>query len=102
MRSANSATNAPAAIDEVKRPMNSTWNSAETGEPAPVKPARCLGLGASCQLSRAVNINAAYEFLWAGDMPVTQGTDASLRGRVSGSYNDGWLSFATVNRTWKF
>ena len=61
-----------------------------------------FGLGASYQLSRAVNINAAYEFLWAGDMPVTQGSYTSQRGLVSGSFNDAWFSFATVNLTWKF
>ena len=60
-----------------------------------------FGLGASYQLSRAVNVNAAYELLWAGNMAVTQGSDASARGRVSGSYNDAWFSFFTLNLTWK-
>jgi long-chain fatty acid transport protein len=61
-----------------------------------------FGVGASYQLSRAININAAYEFLWAGNMAVTQGSDTSSRGRVSGSYNNAWFSFATLNLTWKF
>jgi long-chain fatty acid transport protein len=69
---------------------------------APMGQAWRFGLGASYQLSRAVNINAAYEFLWAGDMPVTQGSYSSLRGLVSGSFNDAWFSFATLNLTWKF
>jgi len=61
-----------------------------------------FGVGASYQLSRAINVNAAYEFMWAGNMAVTQGSDTSSRGRVSGSYNDAWFCFATVNLTWKF
>jgi long-chain fatty acid transport protein len=61
-----------------------------------------FGLGASYQLSQAINVNAAYEFLWAGDMAVTQGSDTSARGLVSGSYNNAWFSFATLNLTWKF
>ena len=69
---------------------------------APMGQAWRFGLGASYQLSRAVNINAAYEFLWAGDMPVTQGSYSSSRGLVSGSFNDAWFSFATVNLTWRF
>jgi hypothetical protein len=35
------------------------------------------------------------------NMSVDQGTDLSLRGRVSGSYDDTWFFF-TVNMTWKF
>lgn len=61
-----------------------------------------FGLGAQCQISRAVNIGAGYTFLWAGDMPVDQGTDLSLRGRVSGSFSDAWFSIAALNLTWKF
>jgi hypothetical protein len=33
---------------------------------------------------------------------VDQGADLSLRGRVSGAYNDAWFSFVTLNLTWKF
>jgi long-chain fatty acid transport protein len=69
---------------------------------APIGQAWRFGLGASYQLSKAVNVNGAYEFLWAGDLPVTQGSDSSLRGQVSGSYNNAWFSFVTLNLTWKF
>ena len=79
------------AVDSANRtvtlPMGQTWR---------------FGLGASYQLSRAINVNAAYEFLWSGDMAVTQGSDSSSRGRVSGSYNNAWFCFATLNLTWKF
>lgn len=61
-----------------------------------------FGLGAQYQLSPSVNLGAAYTFIWAGDMSVDQGADLSLRGRVSGSYDDAWFSFATLNLTWKF
>jgi len=61
-----------------------------------------VGLGAQYQISQAVNLGAAYTFLWAGDMSVDQGTDASLRGRVAGSFDNAWFSFLTVNLTWQF
>lgn len=79
------------AVDSANRtvtlPMGQTWR---------------FGLGASYQLSQTININAAYAFLWAGNMALTQGSDTSSRGRVSGSYNDAWFGFATLNVTWKF
>lgn len=61
-----------------------------------------FGLGAQHQLSRSVNVGAACTFLWAGDMSVDQGTDQSLRGRVSGSFDNAWFAFANLNLTWKF
>ena len=61
-----------------------------------------FGLGAQYQLSQSVNVGASYTFMWVGDMPVDQGTDASLRGRVSGSYDNAWFSIACLNLTWKF
>jgi len=61
-----------------------------------------FGLGAQYQVSEAVNIGLAYTFMWAGDMSVNQGTDTSLRGQVSGSYDDTWFSFITLNLTWRF
>jgi long-chain fatty acid transport protein len=61
-----------------------------------------FGLGATWQVSRAISLNAAYEYLWSGSMSVDQGTDASSRGRVDGAYNDAWFSFVTANLTWKF
>jgi long-chain fatty acid transport protein len=61
-----------------------------------------IGLGASYQFNQKINFNAGYEFLWAGNMSVDQGTDASLRGRVAGDYANSFFSFFTVNMTWKF
>lgn len=59
-----------------------------------------FGLGAQWQVSKTVNLGAAYTFLWAGDMPVTQ--TSAYRGRVSGGFNDSWFSFFTVNLAAKF
>ena len=61
-----------------------------------------FGLGAIYQFSQKINMGLAYEFMWGGDMPVDQGTADSLRGRVSGSYNDSWFSFVSLNMNWKF
>jgi long-chain fatty acid transport protein len=61
-----------------------------------------FGLGAQYQLSSSVNLGAAYEFVWGGNLPVDQGTDGSLRGRVAGTYEDTWQSFFSLNLTWKF
>ena len=57
---------------------------------------------AGLQISPAVNLGAAYEFLWAGDMSVDQGSESGLRGRVSGAFEDAWFSFFTLNLDWKF
>ena len=61
-----------------------------------------FGLGAQYQISPSLNLGAAFTFVWGGDMSVDQGTDGSLRGRVSGSYEDTWYTFANLNLTYKF
>ena len=61
-----------------------------------------FGLGAQYQLSESINVGAATTFGWGGDMSVDQGSDTSLRGRVSGSYDDTWYVFGNLNLTWKF
>ena len=66
----------------------------------PMGKAYRLGLGAQWQVSKAVSLGAAYEFLWAGDMPVTQ--DSALQGHVSGSFANSWFSFFDLNLTWRF
>ncbi|HVM51009.1 MAG TPA: outer membrane protein transport protein [Candidatus Acidoferrum sp.] len=81
---------------------SSAVNSANRTVTLPMGQAWRFGVGASYQLSHAVNINAAYEFMWCGDMAVTQGSATSARGLVSGSYNDAWFSFVTLNLTWVF
>jgi long-chain fatty acid transport protein len=61
-----------------------------------------FGLGAIWRLNERIDLGAAYEFMWNGDLAVDQGSDLALRGRVSGSFDDTWFSFATLNVTWKF
>ena len=68
----------------------------------PMGQAYRFGLGAQWQVSKAINLGAAYEFMWAGDMPVSQGEPLDYRGRVSGGFDDSWFSFFTANLTWKF
>lgn len=69
----------------------------------PMGQAYRFGLGAQYQLSQAVNIGLAETFMWAGDMPVVnQGDPNSVRGRVSGSYNDAWFSITSLSLIWKF
>lgn len=79
------------AVDDASRtvtmPMGEAWR---------------FGAGVKWQVSDAINLGAAYEFLWAGDMAVDQGTDLSLRGRVAGAYEGASFSFLTLNMTWKF
>ncbi len=60
-----------------------------------------VGLGVQWQMNDRLSLGAAYEFLWGGDMSVDQGSDTSLRGRVSGTFEDSWFSFFTVNLNWK-
>lgn len=81
---------------------SSAVNNANRTVTLPMGQAYRIGVGALWQVSEKVYLNAAYEFMWCGDMPVDQGTDGTPRGRVSGSYNDAWFSFCTVNLTWKF
>jgi long-chain fatty acid transport protein len=61
-----------------------------------------IGAGLKWQMNEKTNVGAAYEFLWAGDMSVDQGTDANLRGRIAGSFENAWFSFFTLNLTWNF
>jgi|CZKM01.1.fsa_nt_gi long-chain fatty acid transport protein len=66
---------------------------------APMGQAYRFGLGAQWQISEKVNLGAAYEFMWGGDMPVTQ--NSPIRGNVSGGFNDTWFSFFTLSLNWK-
>jgi long-chain fatty acid transport protein len=66
----------------------------------PMGEAYRFGLGAQWQVSQAIILGAAYEFMWGGNMPVTQ--DSAYRGRVSGSFENSWFSFFDLNLTWTF
>jgi long-chain fatty acid transport protein len=58
------------------------------------------GLGAFWKVSQSVDLGAAYELVWGGDMPVTQ--TSAYRGTVSGSFNNAFFSFLSVNLNWRF
>jgi long-chain fatty acid transport protein len=81
---------------------SSAVTSANRTVTLPMGQAWRFGLGAQYQLTESVNLGAACTFLWAGDMSVDQGANGTLRGQVSGSYNNASFSFATLNLTWKF
>lgn len=61
-----------------------------------------FSLGAQYQLSRSLSVGAATTFLWAGDLAVDQGDPSSLRGRVSGAFDDAWFVLMNLNLNWKF
>jgi long-chain fatty acid transport protein len=65
----------------------------------PMGEAYRIGLGAAWQMSKAVSLGVAYEFMWAGDMSVVQ--DSTYRGRVSGSFDDTSFHFLSVGLNWK-
>jgi len=81
---------------------SSAVSDADRTVTTPMGQAYRFGLGAQWQVSKAINLGAAYEFIWAGDMPVDQGSDASLRGRVAGGFDNTWFSFFALNLTWNF
>lgn len=59
-----------------------------------------FGVGAQWHIRETLNLGAAYEFLWAGDMSVDQ--NSTFRGRVTGAYEDAWFSFFTAHLVWRF
>jgi len=61
-----------------------------------------MGLGAFWKVSRSVDLGAAYELAWSGNLPVTQGTPGSYRGSLSGSFNNTCFSFFSLNLNWRF
>jgi len=61
-----------------------------------------LGVGATWQVSNKLDLNAGYEFMWGGEMPVNQGANSPLRGQVAGSYDSVWFSFFTLNLTYRY
>jgi long-chain fatty acid transport protein len=81
---------------------SSAVQSANRTVTVPIGQAWRFALGAQYQLSHAVNIGLAETFIWGGNLSVDQGTDASLRGRVAGSFNDTWYSITSLSLIWKF
>jgi long-chain fatty acid transport protein len=67
----------------------------------PMGEAYRFGLGALWKYSKNLEFGAAYEFTWAGDMPVNQPPSA-YRGTISGSFEDVYFMFFSLNLTWRF
>ena len=67
----------------------------------PVGQAYRYGLGAFYKFSQSVDLGAAYELVWTGNMPVNQGA-GSYRGQVSGTFNNAYFMFFGVNLNWRF
>ena len=61
-----------------------------------------FGLGAQYHIRANVNIGVAETFAWIGDMSINQGTEVSAQGRVSGIYNNAWVSFTSLTLNWAF
>jgi long-chain fatty acid transport protein len=68
----------------------------------PLAEAYRYGLGAFYKLNKSVDLGAAYELAWSGDMPVSQGAPATSRGEVSGTFNNAFFSFFSLNLNWHF
>jgi long-chain fatty acid transport protein len=66
----------------------------------PVGQSYRFGLGTLWKFSQTMDLGAAYELAFSGDLPVTQST--AYRGTVSGSYNNVCFSFFSVNLNWRF
>jgi long-chain fatty acid transport protein len=80
----------------------SAVNDANRSPVLPVGQAYRFGLGAFYKISQTVDLGAAYEFLWTGDLSVNQTSAKNYRGTVSGSYNDVFFSFFSLNLNWRF
>ena len=58
-----------------------------------------FGAGARWQVSKRVNLGAAYELLWNGDLSVDQ-ERGPLAGRVAGTYQDSYIMVVALNLVW--
>lgn len=68
----------------------------------PVGEAWRFGAGAQYALDEQLTLGLAYTFLWAGDMPVNQGSPTSRRGLVTGSFEGASFSFINLNANYRF
>ncbi len=66
----------------------------------PVAATYRYGIGAFYHLNQSMDLGAAYELAWSGDVPVNQ--SSAYRGTVSGSYNNLCFQFLSLNLNWRF
>lgn len=60
-----------------------------------------VGAGVQWKVGEAIELGAAYEFVWSGDLPVDQ-ERGPLAGRVTGEFEDVALHFFAFNLSWRF
>jgi hypothetical protein len=51
--------------------------------------------------SRSLDLNAAWELAWSGDLSVNQ-TPSAYRGTISGTYNNVYFMFFGLGLNWHF
>ncbi|RJG10549.1 transporter [Pseudomonas cavernicola] len=56
--------------------------------------------GLTHALDEQTELNLSYEFVWMGDMPVTQEKPNGTR--VSGRFDDAWIQALSTSATWHF
>ena len=66
----------------------------------PVAATYRYGLGAFYQVSKSLDLGAAYELAWSGDVSVNQ--SAPVRGTTSGTYNNLCFQFLSLNLNYRF
>jgi long-chain fatty acid transport protein len=66
----------------------------------PVGEAYRIGTGVQWKVAEAIELGAAYEFMWGGDVPVDQ-ERGPLTGRVTGEYEDMAFHFFALNLSWR-
>lgn len=60
-----------------------------------------FGTGVNYKWKKSIDLSLAYEFVWAGDLPMDV-ERGPLAGRVSGDYNDAYMDFINLALNWRF
>jgi long-chain fatty acid transport protein len=60
-----------------------------------------FGTGMQYKWKKSVDLSAAYEFVWAGDLPMDV-ERGPLAGRVSGEYDGAHMHFLHLAMNWRF
>jgi long-chain fatty acid transport protein len=67
----------------------------------PMGQAYRFGLGTLWKYSQSLDLNAAWELAWSGDLSVNQ-TPSAYRGTISGTYNNVYFMFFGLGLNWHF
>jgi long-chain fatty acid transport protein len=79
---------------------NSMVSSASRSVSSPVGDQYRYGMGAQYAMSDSLTLGFAYEFLWEGDMGLSQGRGPVL-GTVAGQFSGAYINFFCINLVWK-